>query len=324
MKKTVRAITLATSLLLTVAPTVSWASTTTNSATTVKENQWVQKSRHWYYINSAGQYAKGWNLINAKWYFFDQTGVMKTGWILDKGKWYFLSQSGAMSTGWVLDKSKWYHLSESGAMDKGWLKDQGKWYLLDSSSGAMATGWRKINYNFADGWYYFNPSGGEMATGWIKDGGKDYNLLPDGRWAHNVIADGYFYENNKQNSPGSEVIKNNVELLKTILKSGQTKEEVQTALGSLFAIEPTGSYWEYSMVTPGNGQFEPIKSKFSLLSPIDLGNGTVSIKLLISWGEDNKLKGYSIAYFSTDQRLHLYQNAHNTESDVIWFGNLID
>ncbi|WML58584.1 hypothetical protein [Neobacillus sp. PS2-9] len=320
MKKMARAITLATGLLLTVSPTVSWASTT--SSTTVVSNQWVQKSGHWYYINSAGQYTKGWKLINAKWYFFDGNGVMKTGWILDKGKWYFLNQSGAMKTGWLLDKGKWYHLSESGAMDAGWLKDKGKWYLLESS-GAMLTGWRNMTYNYAKGWYYFNPSG-DMATGWIKDGGKDYKLLPDGRWAHNVIADGYFYENNSLQSPGSEVIKDNVNVLKAILNTRQTKEEVANSLGSQYSVEPTGSYWEYSMVIPDNGNFEAVKSKFTLLSPIDLGNGKVSIKVLITWSEDNKLKGYSIAYFSTDQRLHLYQNAHNTESDVIWFGNLID
>jgi hypothetical protein len=324
MKKVVKSITLATSILLMSSPATSFAETAITSNSYVKaKSQWELKDGKWYYHNNTGEYSKGWALINSKWYFFDQNGVMQNGWISYKGKWYYLSTNGNMQTGWLKYQNKWYYLNTTGAMSTGWKLVNSKWYYLNES-GAMATGWRNINYNHSLGWYYFKQTG-EMATGWIKDGTKSYYLLPDGRWAHHVIANGYFYEDNNMKYPGNKLIKNNVELLKTLLTPGQTKEEVKKhTKGSLYSVDSTGSYWEYSFLTINNGSFNTIKNGFTNLSPIDLGTGKISIKVLLSWDDNNKVRGVSIAYFSTDHRLHLYQHAHDTERDVVWFGNLID
>ncbi|WP_312471977.1 hypothetical protein [Neobacillus sp.] len=324
MKKVVKSITLATSILLLASPATSFAKTaiTTNSSVKIK-SQWELKGGKWYFHNNNGEYRKGWALINSKWYFFDQKGVMQTGWLKYQNKWYYLNTTGAMATGWKLVNSKWYYLDGSGAMATGWLKDKNKWYYMESS-GEMASGWRNLNYNYSFGWYYFKQTG-EMATDWIKDGTKSYYLLPDGRWAHHVIANGYFYEDNNMKYPGNEIIKNKVEQLKTLLSPGLTKEEVEKQTsGSLYSVDSTGSYWEYSFSTNNNDSFDTIQNGFTNLSPIDLGTGKISIKVLLSWDDNNKVRGVAIAYFSTDHRLHLYQHAHDTERDVVWFGNLID
>ncbi|WHY86031.1 N-acetylmuramoyl-L-alanine amidase family protein [Neobacillus novalis] len=300
MKKIAKAFTLTAGLLLMASPTVSFANTTVSSSSKITSYHWLQKNGYWYYVNNLGDYSTGWKKINSKWYFFDKGGVMKTGWLLDNGKWYYFGKKGDMASGWVKDHSKWYYMERS---------------------GQMATGWRFTEFDHTYGWYYFKSSGA-MASGWMKDGSESYYLLPDGRWAHNVIALSHFYQNNSIQYPGNELIKDNAELLKKMVSVGQTKDEVAKTLGNLYSVDSNGYYWEYSFLTPESGVLEPIKNGFTKLNPIELGQEKVSIKLLLSWDSSNRVKRVAIAYFSTDHRLHLYKQENGTKLDDGWtFGN---
>ena len=57
------------------------------------------------------------------------------------------------------------------------MTEHGNWYYLDPATGAMATGWTRV-----DGQWYYMTSGGVMRTGWLKDGGAWYYLTPRARW----------------------------------------------------------------------------------------------------------------------------------------------
>lgn len=162
----------------------------------------------WYYFQSGGAMAYGWQAIGGAWYYLDpETGVMQTGWKEISGSWYCLDGSGAMKTGWIEVDGEWYYLSPSGVRATGWQAIGGAWYYLDpndgfmyengsflidgqnyhfQTGGAMLTGWYKQTWD--DGtydWYYFQ-SGGAMAHGWQAIGGTWYYLDP---------TDGYMYEN---------------------------------------------------------------------------------------------------------------------------------
>ena len=109
---------------------------------------WQYKSDNWYYYVN-GEAVTGWKFINNNWYYFDVYGQMATGLVSPV------------------------------------LMHGGGWYLLDSS-GAMKTGWQKIN----GAWYYFGTSGA-MKTGWLDEGGKKYYLQSSGVMATNITVDGY-------------------------------------------------------------------------------------------------------------------------------------
>lgn len=137
---------------------------------------WVQVTgwhSNWYYVNSGGTLATGWQQISGKWYYFDTDGAMLSGWQEIKGQWYYLNSY--MLTGWQKINGSWYYLGASGAMATGWEEIGGKWYYL-GDSGVMATGWQKINGQ----WYYLNSY---MATGWQKIGGTWYYLGASGAMA---------------------------------------------------------------------------------------------------------------------------------------------
>ncbi|MEO2076618.1 MAG: hypothetical protein ABGX20_14710 [Bacillus sp. (in: firmicutes)] len=302
MKKIAKAFTLTAGLLLMVSPTVSFANTTASSSSKITSYHWVQKNGHWYYVSNQGDYTTGWKKINSKWYFFDKSGLMKTGWLLDKGKWYYFVKKGDMATGWAKDNSKWYYLEPS---------------------GQMITGWRYLEFARDYGWYYFKSSGA-MESGWLQDGSESYYLLPEGRWAHTIISNGHYYENNKIQYPGNDLIKGNAGLLKEKVAVGQTKDEVVAALGNLYGEDANGTYWEYSFLTPDSGVFNPINNGFTRLNTIELAQEKVSIKLLLSWDSSNRVKGVTIAYFSTDHRLHVFKQANGKQSDEVWYGSVIN
>lgn len=55
---------------------------------------WIQSAGKWYYINSDGHYAIGWQPINNHWYFFEETGEMLTGAHRINGEWCFFWPDG--------------------------------------------------------------------------------------------------------------------------------------------------------------------------------------------------------------------------------------
>lgn len=101
---------------------------------------WVKDDKgQWsYVVNTKGQKATGWQLVDGAWYHFNAEGVMQKWWVKDGNTWYYLNGSGVMQTGWLQDGGKWYYLENSGAMKANqWFEVGGKWYYVDGS-GALA------------------------------------------------------------------------------------------------------------------------------------------------------------------------------------------
>ena len=101
---------------------------------------WVKDDKgQWsYVVNTKGQKATGWQLVDGAWYHFNAEGVMQKWWVKDGNTWYYLNGSGVMQTGWLQDGGKWYYLENSGAMKADqWFEVGGKWYYVDGS-GALA------------------------------------------------------------------------------------------------------------------------------------------------------------------------------------------
>lgn len=97
---------------------------------------------------------------------------IKEGWHSNSKGWWYQNSDGSYPTNkWQKINEKWYFFNEDGyCLTNKWIKRGGVWYWLDSS-GAMATGWKKINNE----WYYFKQDG-EMVTGWVKYYDKWYYL----------------------------------------------------------------------------------------------------------------------------------------------------
>ncbi|PGV54490.1 hypothetical protein COD94_29485 [Bacillus cereus] len=219
MKKQIAAITLATTLGLSIQPILSSAEATQNTQATqqsgwvqeengkwffyengAKKTGWLALEGKWYYLdpNAGGAMKVGWAQVEGKWFYLNpnEGGAMKTGWEKVEGKWYYLDPTtdGSMKTGWVQIEGKWYYLNpnEGGAAKIGWEKVEEKWYYFDGNDGAaMKTGWVQVEGK----WYYLNPNeGGAMKTGWEKVEGKWYYL--DGNDG-GAMKTGWFQENDK-------------------------------------------------------------------------------------------------------------------------------
>ena len=127
----------------------------------VESNKWIKKDSKWQYLDENGKivYSK-FKYIDGIWYYFNSTGYMATGWQYIDGVWYYFNSSGYMVTGWQYIGGVWYYFNGSGYMVTGWQYIGGTWYYFNGS-GYMATGWQYIG----GAWYYFNGSGA-MVTGW--------------------------------------------------------------------------------------------------------------------------------------------------------------
>ncbi len=158
---------------------------------------------YWHYAKSGGALASGWEKINGVWYYFDPTNqcvMYRNRTATINGKVYRFSDSGAMMTGWIHEtftnadgtlSDAWQYADSSGAFVTGWQKINGVWYYFDPggywmarnrfeqiggkfyyfySSGVMATGWIRLDYEDKYGskstlWYYADSSGA-LASGW--------------------------------------------------------------------------------------------------------------------------------------------------------------
>ena len=195
-------VTFATTLLGTsiVHADNNYTSTVGNVAVrTIRDDEnmigWKKINNQWYYLDSAGNYVKGWINVDGKQYYLKADGTRATNTIIgdyifgnegvgyqgknENGKFYF-------ADGWYYnfsDKKVYYpnHTSlkvgddgkvyaderrvafdSQGVLQSNWFKINLLWYSLNLSGKALI-GWQKIDEH----WYYFNEFG-TPHIGWLK------------------------------------------------------------------------------------------------------------------------------------------------------------
>lgn len=108
---------------------------------------WVESNGACFYANSDSTYAHGWQTIDNQKYYFDREGRKSVGATDVDGTIYDFGDDGCLKHGWR-DHSgyRYYFDPASGALSKaGWLQLGNNWYYLNTTSGAMATGLRRID-----------------------------------------------------------------------------------------------------------------------------------------------------------------------------------
>lgn len=147
-------------------------------ANLMQEEGWRNLGGKTYHFNKDGSMTVGWYYSSyyKAYFYYDSDGAEHSGWLKSGGKWYYLNPDAlnAMAcNGWLTINEKYYYFTETGAMVTGWGKIETstgtKYVYLDVPNGNLVFGWKKINYK----WYYFDPNNnGFMVTG---------SLLIDGR-----------------------------------------------------------------------------------------------------------------------------------------------
>ncbi|MED4654923.1 hypothetical protein P9618_26810, partial [Bacillus pseudomycoides] len=112
MKKQIAALTLATTLGLSIQPIVSSAEIAQNTAAT-QQSGWIKGE-------------------NGAWFFYEN-GVKKTGWFKYNDNWFYLdgNNGGALKVGWFKYNDNWFYAEESSA--------------VSSKYGALKVGWFKYD-----------------------------------------------------------------------------------------------------------------------------------------------------------------------------------
>ena len=173
--------------------------------------KWMQDAKGWWYKNADGTYPSStWQVIDEEWYYFDAAGYRAEGWKAIGGKWYYFDkETGIMaSNAWV---DNHYYVSGSGAMATGWLKLDEGWYYL-GTNGVVQTGWIQVGNN----WYYGQPdsenpgllvendfrdingatyyfkAGGYMVISWQVIDGADYFFNGSGAMTKNQWSGSYY------------------------------------------------------------------------------------------------------------------------------------
>lgn len=147
----------------------------------------------------AGAAQNGWVQSGSNWYFYVNGEAVEDQWAKAGEKWYFLGEDGKMVTStFVYDNEEVDDIDE---ISDGTDLDTPYYYV--DSTGAMVTGWKKIDVNALGGsttpstdnnWYYFGGSGEMFAERWVQAGEKWYYLGTDGQMVeNNYDADGKYY-----------------------------------------------------------------------------------------------------------------------------------
>ena len=120
-----------------------------------------------------------------------QEASVKSGWQRISDKWYYFDEDdGTMHLGWK-DLNYRYYFDASGAMVTGWQKIDGGWYYFNGS-GAMQTGWQWLGNR----WYYFDENDGTMQLGLKELGGRTYYFTGSGAMGtgwQKVDSDWYYF-----------------------------------------------------------------------------------------------------------------------------------
>lgn len=147
---------------------------------------WITKNAKTYYFDTEGYALQGWYKINDETYYFDHNGVMADGFVEINNKLRYFDE-GKLVKGEFLtfdveyeDGGKGtatYYASTSGKIATGWRKLNGEYYHFDIENGVMDTGWAKVGNNY----YYFGKDG-KMCTTEVEIGGKVYTFAKNGKY----------------------------------------------------------------------------------------------------------------------------------------------
>jgi len=195
---------------------------------------WSQQNGRWYYYHdSTGRLLQDeWVKSGEKWYYMGQDGVMAANCMVEdtyyvngsgemvinawrqlddnwdhEGGWRYFGNNGKVyENGWKQIDGVWYHFSDS-IMDTGWLDVDGSRYYV-GSSGAMATGWKKIADNddeWGEYWYYFKNNGKMALDGEVSIGGSTYIFDKEGRMLTGWVNTADYTCTGRDNLSGSDV-----------------------------------------------------------------------------------------------------------------------
>ncbi|WP_283684326.1 cell wall-binding protein [Clostridium perfringens] len=197
---------------------------------------WKQIDGKWYYFNNNNSLVNGWKTINGKTYYFSSN--MSIGPTLIQGNrpekvdLYYFGEDGELINrkGWTKLNDDWFYFNDDSSLKTKWQTIGGKTYYFNETTGAMATGQRKINYdgeiycftsdgsllkgkgwfskydeynNYRKVWCYIDESG-VLKTGYQTINGKDYYFDYDGKMVTGVVNIGgvigepnfYCFDNN--------------------------------------------------------------------------------------------------------------------------------
>ena len=233
--------------------------------TTISLADWSESGGRWYYYNdnSGKMVQNDWVKYNDKWYYMDSNGVMATdsfiddtyyvnangtmvndGWVFFKDRWsseggwrYFGSNGRAVADGWKNIGDTRYHFTDT-VMDTGWYHSGDATYYL-GNSGAMTTGWRRIqgeDDDWGESWYYFGNTG-KMEYGTEKKiSGETYIFDDEGR-----LLTGWVNPSDGSSSGRDDLTTTKIDSLKYYRSGGQRAD------GWLWLISPDGEdeYWYF-------------------------------------------------------------------------------
>ena len=197
---------------------------------------WKEIDGKWYYFNNNNSLVNGWKTINGKTYYF--SSHMSIGPTLIQGNrpekldLYYFGEDGELINrkGWAKLNDDWFYFNDDSSLKTKWQTIGGKTYYFNETTGAMATGQRKINYdgeiycftsdgsllkgkgwfskydeynNYRKVWCYIDESG-VLKTGYQTINGKDYYFDYDGKMVTGVVNIGgvigepnfYCFDNN--------------------------------------------------------------------------------------------------------------------------------
>lgn len=255
------------------------------SGVTKKGFQTANNSTY-YFDPSTGAAFKGLKVIGEDKYYFDSvSGKMNTGWhtIKDK-KYYFGAKSGKMYKGLKKIGADKYYFSSNGVMKTGWRTINGKKYYFGTKSGKMYKGVKKIgDYRYCfktsgvmkTGWvtynndkYYFQKKSGRAVTGWNKIGDNYYYFTSAGKMRTNRIVGSYYVLSDGRRAT-SEAVKRAVNVVKSVSKSGMSKED---KLNACFYWIINNCSYERNYTNPANLKSRWTETYATQLFKSHLGN----------------------------------------------------